>query len=106
MIQTLRLLLLFIYFNFLHSSYFCDDANSPYIIYTAEDFTESANILKEFHENEENVIDVDVRVPMIQSDNWLKQNLSEKSNIRKLMVLKEVLGKPRSIHPYTGDYYK
>ena len=61
---------------------------------------------KEFHENEENVIDVDVRVPMIQSDNWLKQNLSEKSNIRKLMVLKEVLGKPRSIHPYTGDYYK
>ena len=52
MIQTLRLLLLFIYFNFLYSSYSCNDTNSPYIIYTSEEFSESANVLYEFHRNE------------------------------------------------------
>ena len=58
------------------------------------------------HENDEYVFETDIKVSAKEPDNWLKQNLSEKSNIRKLMVLKEVLGKPRSIHPYTGDYYK
>ena len=38
--------------------------------------------------------------------NWLRQNLSHKSNLRKLMVLKDVLGEPRSLKPYAGDYFQ
>ena len=58
------------------------------------------------YENDEDVFETDIKVPATESDNWLKQNLFRKSNLRKLIVLKEVLGAPRSIHPYTGDYYK
>ena len=56
------------------------------------------------HENDEYVFEKDIKVSTAEPDNWLKQNLFGKSNLRKLIVLKEVLGKPRSIYPYTGDY--
>ena len=58
------------------------------------------------HKNDEYIFETDIKVSATEPDNWLKQNLCDKSNIRKLMILKEILGAPRSIHPYTGDYYK
>ena len=61
---------------------------------------------EDVHENEGYVFETDIKVPAKGSANWLKQNLSGKSELRKLMVLKEVLGEPRSIKPYTGDYFQ
>ena len=58
------------------------------------------------HENEEYVFTKDEKPLVAESTNWLKQNLSRKSNLKKLMVLKEVLGEPRSLKPYTGDYFQ
>ena len=62
--------------------------------------------LEDVHENERYVFETDIKVPAKGSANWLKQNLSGKSELKKLMVLKEVLGEPRSIKPYTGDYFQ
>ena len=61
---------------------------------------------EDVHENEGYVFETDIKVPAKGSANWLKQNLSGKSELRKLMVLKEVLGEPRSIKPYKGDYFQ
>jgi len=61
---------------------------------------------EDVHENEGYVFETDIKVFPKGSANWLKQNLSGKSELRKLMVLKEVLGEPRSIKPYTGDYFQ
>ena len=77
-----------------------DDENS---------FEESEIILpgpEEEYRDEGDVFETDIKLRTTKSKNWLQQNLSRKSNLRKLMILKEVLGEPRSIHPYTGDYYK
>ena len=38
--------------------------------------------------------------------NWLKEVLHQQSALRKLMVLKEIVGEPRSLKPYTGDYFR
>ena len=62
--------------------------------------------LKGLHENEECVLETDNKTLAAESGNWLKQNLSLKSNLKKLMVLKEVLGEPRSLKPYTRDYFQ
>ena len=62
--------------------------------------------LEDLHENEESVLETEIKTPAAESENWLKQNLSRKSNLKKLMVLKEVLGEPRSFQPYTGDYFQ
>ena len=62
--------------------------------------------LEDVHENERYVFETDIKVPAKGSANWLKQNLSGKSELKKLMVLKEVLGEPRSIKPYKGDYFQ
>ena len=62
--------------------------------------------LEDLHENEESVLETEIKTPAAESENWLKQNLSRKSNLKKLMVLKEVLGEPRSLKPYTGDYFQ
>ena len=62
--------------------------------------------LEDLHENEESVLETETKTPAAESENWLKQNLSRKSNLKKLMVLKEVLGEPRSLTPYTGDYFQ
>ena len=61
---------------------------------------------KDVHENTEYVFETDIKVSPKGSANWLKQNLSGKSELRKLMVYKEVLGEPRSLKPYTGNYFQ
>ena len=61
-------------------------------------------LTEDVHENEECVFDTDIKTPIAKHGNWLKDNLSRKSELRKLMVLKEVLGEPRSLKPYAGDY--
>ena len=61
---------------------------------------------EDVHENTEHVFEADIKVSPKGSANWLKQNLSGKSELRKLMVFKEVLAQPRSLKPYTGDYFQ
>ena len=61
---------------------------------------------EDVHENEGYVFETDIKVSPKGSANWLKQNLSGKSELRKLMVIKEVLVQPRSLKPYTGDYFQ
>jgi len=61
---------------------------------------------EDVHENAGYMFETDIKVSPKGSTNWLKQNLSGKSELRKLMVFKEVLGEPRSLKPYTGDYFQ
>ena len=61
---------------------------------------------EDVHENAGYVFETDIKVSPKGSANWLKQNLSGKSELRKLMVFKEVLAQPRSLTPYTGDYFQ
>ena len=61
---------------------------------------------EDVHEEEGCAFETDIKVSTKEHKNWLKQNLSHKSNLRKLMVLKDVLGEPRSLKPYTGDYFQ
>ena len=61
---------------------------------------------EDVHENAGYVFETDIKVSAKGSANWLKQNLSGKSELRKLMVFKEVLAQPRSLKPYTGDYFQ
>ena len=61
---------------------------------------------EDVHANAEYVFETDIKVSPKGSANWLKQNLSGKSELKKLMVFKEVLGEPRSLKPYTGDYFQ
>ena len=77
-----------------------DDENS---------FEESEIIVpdsKEEHRDKRYVFEKDIKIPTTRQDHWLKKNFSQKSELRKLMVLKEVLGEPRSLKPYTGDYFQ
>ena len=77
-----------------------DDKNS---------FEESEIIIpspKEERRDEGYVFGTDFKIPTTRQDHWLKKNLSQKSELRKLMVLKEVLGEPRSLKPYTGVYFQ
>ena len=57
------------------------------------------------HDAERYAFETAIKAPTTVHDSWLKQNLSRKLELRKLMVLKEVLGEPRSIKPYLGDYF-
>ena len=61
---------------------------------------------EDVHEDEGCVFETDIKVSTKEHKNWLKQNLSCKTELRKLMVFKEVLGEPRSLKPYTGDYFQ
>ncbi len=66
-----------------------DDENS---------FKESKIIIpdpEEERRDEGYVFDTDIKIPNTRKDHWIKKNLSQKSDLRKLMVLKEVMGKPR-----------
>ena len=56
-------------------------------------------------ETEQYVYETGVKAPTTGHDNWLKQNLFRKSELKRLIVLKEVLAQPRSLKPY-GDYFK
>ena len=60
----------------------------------------------EVDKDERYVFETDIKIPTTRQDHWLKQNLSGKSELKKLMVFKEVLGEPRSLKPYTGDYFQ
>ena len=55
-------------------------------------------------ETEQYGVEANIKIPTTEHDNWLKKSLSQKSGLRKLMVLKAVLEEPLSIKPYTGDY--
>ena len=61
---------------------------------------------EDVHEAEGYAFETAIKAPTTVHDNWLKQNLSRKLELRKLMVLRDVLGEPRSIKPYTGDYFQ
>ena len=61
---------------------------------------------EDVHKNAGYVFETDIKVSPKGSANWLKQNLSGKSELIKLMVFKEVLGECRSLKPYTGDYFQ
>ena len=77
-----------------------DDKNS---------FEESEIIVpgpKEERRDEGYVFKTDIKIPTTRQDHWLKKNLFQKSELRKLIALKEVLGEPRSIKPYTGAYFQ
>ena len=58
------------------------------------------------HDTERYAFETAIKAPTTVHDNWLKQNLSQKLKLRKLIVLRDVLGEPRSIKPYTGDYFQ
>ena len=61
---------------------------------------------EDVHEAEGYAFETAIKAPTTVHDNWLKQNLSRKLELRKLMVLKDALGEPRSIKPYSGDYFQ
>ena len=61
---------------------------------------------EDVHEAEGYAFETAIKAPTTVHDNWLKQNLSRKLELRKLMVLRDVLGEPRSIKPYSGDYFQ
>ena len=62
--------------------------------------------LADVYEEDECAFETDRKVSIAGQDNWLKKNLSQKSNLRKLMVLREILGEPRSLKPYTRDFFQ
>ena len=80
-------------------------AEEEYFIEDDENSFEESKIIlpdpKEERRDEGYVFDTDFKIPTTRQDHWLKKNLSQKSELRKLMVLKEVLGEPRSLKPYT-----
>ena len=57
---------------------------------------------EEERRDEEYVFDTNITIPTTRQNHWLKKNLFQKSDLKKLMVLKEVMGEPRSLKPYTG----
>ena len=85
------------------------DSEGKYFSEDDEYVIEEPEILEldsaDLDENKEFAVTQDIKVLIKDHDNWIKQNLSRKSELRKLMVLKEVLGESRSIKPYLGDYF-
>ena len=61
---------------------------------------------EDLHKNEEYVCTKDENPLVTEHTTWLKQNLRRKSDLKKLMVIKEILGEPRSLKPYTEDYFQ
>ena len=55
---------------------------------------------------EESYIDSGFPKQQPAQHNWLKEVLHQQSGLRNLMVLKEVVGEPRSLKPYAGDYFR
>ena len=85
-----------------------EDTEEEYYIKDDEYFIEDPEISKiepdDLSGNKEFSFTKDIKIPTKEQDNWLKQALFRKAEIKKLMVLKEVLGEPRSLKPYTGEY--
>ena len=55
-------------------------------------------------EIEESIIDTDFPKPLPTHHRGIKNALYQKLELRKLIILKEILGEPRSIKPYADDY--
>ena len=87
-----------------------DGAEEEYFTEDDENSFEESKIIapdpEEERRDEGYVFDTDIKIPTTRQDHWLKKNLSQKSELRKLMILKEVLGEPRSLKPYTGAYFQ
>ena len=62
--------------------------------------------LEDIHENEEYIFTKNDKPLVAESTNWLKKSLRRKSDLKKLMVIKEILGEPRSLKPYTEDNFQ
>ena len=60
----------------------------------------------EKHINEGDALQTNIIRSAAKQDCWIKKNLYQKSRLKKLIVFKEVLGEPRSVKPYMGDYFK
>ena len=56
--------------------------------------------------DEGSAFETNITIPTFRKGHWLKKNIFQKSELRKLMVLKEIIGEPRSLKPYTGDYFQ
>ena len=86
------------------------DAEEEYFVAEEKYGFEEPEILEpkseDVHEAEGYAFETAIKAPTTVHDNWLKQNLSRKLELRKLMVLRDVLGEPRSIKPYSGDYFQ
>ena len=78
--------------------------------YLAEEFDfEEPEIVKSEpvvieEEIEESGIDTDFPKPLPTHHRGIKNALFQKLELRKLIILKEILGEPRSIKPYADDY--
>ena len=57
-------------------------------------------------ETEQYVFKTNIKAQTTEHDNWMKKSFIRKSKLRRLIVLKEVLGEPRSLKPYTGNYFQ
>ena len=86
--------------NEIEEKYLQDDAEF--------DFEEPEIILpeSEVFEPEDSFIEFDLPIQQPAQHGWLKDALHQKSELRRLMILKEVLGEPRSLNPYTGNYFR
>ena len=85
-------------------------AEEEYFTEDDENSFEESEILTpnsvEVQADEDYVFETDIKISTTRQDHWLKKNIFQKSKLRKLMVLKEVLGEPRSLKPYTGAYFQ
>ena len=76
--------------------------NDEYVVEESEILTEEVEGVQE---SEVYVNEPNLQIPTTKPHNWLKQTLSIKSELRKIIILKEVLGEPRSLKPYSFDSY-
>ena len=67
------------------------------------DFEEPEIVQKESEvfKHEDSFVEFNLPIQQPSLHGWLKDALHQKSELRKLMILKEVLGEPRSLKPYT-----
>ena len=67
------------------------------------DFEEPEIVQKESEvfKHEDSFVEFNLPIQQPSQHGWLKDALHQKSELRKLMILKEVLGEPRSLKPYT-----
>ena len=42
----------------------------------------------------------------IEKGNWLSTIMTDGNQIKKAFILKEILGEPRAVKPYTGEFYQ
>ena len=55
----------------------------------------------EVFQHEDSFVEFNLPIQQPSLHGWLKDALHQKSELRKLMIFKEVLGEPRSLKPYT-----